>query len=309
MAIAISDAAAAEAESSSVALPGDAVYPESVTATSDGTFYVSSFASGGVIRVRPGEAQGEIWIKPGAFGTRSTFGVLADERSNTLWVCSNDLSALGVPGPSDVPGSALKAFDLKSGEGRLSIPLPTPALCNDIALAPDGTGYVTNTAAPQILRLKPGDHAFEVFATDPRFGPNGKGAGLDGIAFGQDGDLYVNTFSKAELFRVEVKDGAAGRITQLTPSRALKMADGLRPAGDGSFLMAEGGGSLDRVTIVGDAAKIETLHDGIAGGATGVAKVGDTAWVTEGQLAYLLDPSKKGGTPPLPFRIFPVRLK
>ena len=32
------------------------------------------------------------WIKPGAFGSRSTLGVLVDERSNLLWVCSNDVS-------------------------------------------------------------------------------------------------------------------------------------------------------------------------------------------------------------------------
>lgn len=49
--------------------------------------YVSNFAGGGVIRIEPGASPGEVWIAPGAFETRSTFGVLADEASGTLWVC------------------------------------------------------------------------------------------------------------------------------------------------------------------------------------------------------------------------------
>jgi sugar lactone lactonase YvrE len=201
---------------------------------------------------------------------------------------------MGVPGPGDAKGSALAGFDLASGEGKVRVALPGGrALCNDIARGPDGALYVTNTVAPQILRLKPGAQSFEVWANDPALDPQG-GAGVDGIAFGRDGALYVNTFTKAELFRIPVTDGKAGPVERLTPSRPLVLADALRPAGDGSFLMAEGGGKLDR--------------DGIAGGATGVALAGTTAWVTEGQLALVTDPSRKGQAPSLPFRVHAVPL-
>ena len=57
------------------------------------------------------------------FDSRSTFGVLVDERSNLLWVCSNDMSGKGVPGPSSIPGSYLKGFDLSTGEGKISAAL------------------------------------------------------------------------------------------------------------------------------------------------------------------------------------------
>jgi hypothetical protein len=80
----------------SIDLPGDRTFPENITSTKDGTLYVGSIGAGGIIRVKPGAAKAEIWIKPGAFGSRSTFGILAGETSNTLWVCSNDLSARGV---------------------------------------------------------------------------------------------------------------------------------------------------------------------------------------------------------------------
>jgi hypothetical protein len=62
-------------------------------------------------------------------------------------------------------------------------------------------------------------------AAAPRRGP---GLGR----FGGDGNLYVNTFAKGELFRVEVKDGIAGKITKLQPSRPLKFPDGLRSTAD-----------------------------------------------------------------------------
>ena len=43
--------------------------------------------------------------------------------------------------------SALFAFDLKTGVGRISVPFPSkPSTCNDITIGPDGAAYVTNTA-------------------------------------------------------------------------------------------------------------------------------------------------------------------
>lgn len=292
-----------------IALPGEAAYPESITATADGTLYVSNFAGGGVTRIGRGASSGEVWIAPGAFGTRSTFGVLADEASGTLWVCSNDLSALGIPGPSDVKGAALKGFDLKTGAGKISAPFPvSPAICNDIALGSDGAAYVTNTLGPQILRLRPGAQTLEVWKSDPQLAPAGKDAGLDGIAFGTDGNLYVDTFTKAKLFRIDVKDGEAGAVTPLTPSRPLVLTDGLRPLGDGSFLMAEGGGRLDRMTVSGNTATVEVLRDGIAGGVTSAVKVGAMVFVTEGQLAVITEPARRGTKPELPFRVLAVPL-
>jgi len=71
-----------------IEVPGDRAFTESITAGPDGTLYLSSLASGGIGRVKPGASTAEAWIAPGAFGSRSTFGVFADAKSNTLWVCS-----------------------------------------------------------------------------------------------------------------------------------------------------------------------------------------------------------------------------
>lgn len=258
------------------------------------------------MRIKPGAAKAEIWIRPGAFGSRSIFGVFADERSNTLWACSNDLSALGVAIASRERGSFLKGFDLRTGQGKVSAKLPGEhTLCNDIAIGPDGSAFVTNSAAPQILRLPPRGSQLEVWADDPLLAPPAGGAGLDGIAFGVDGSLYVDTYTRGELFRVDVVDGHAGSITRLTPSRPLTLSDAIRPLAGNEFLVIEGAGRLDRMRILGNHALIETLKEGYEV-PTGVAVVGAIAWVSEGQLAYVFDPAKKGESPNLPFRIYSV---
>lgn len=302
--LAILAACSSQSTTKKVQLPGDRAYPESIAATPDGTLYVSSLASGGVWRIKPGGGSAEQWIAPGAYGTRSTLGVLVDEKKNLLWVCSNDVSGQGVPGPGSAEGSHLVAFDLASGEGKQSIAFQgTGNFCNDMAIGADGSVFVTNSLKPQILRLKPGATELKTFIESATFEQPKEGAGLDGIAFGGDGNLYVNTFSNGLFFRVDVKDGAAGAITKLTPPRALSFPDGLRPTGGQSFIMAEGGGTLDRVTVDGDKVDVVTVADGLAG-PTSVALVGDTLWAPEGQLDHLFDP--KTGPPSLPFQVVGV---
>jgi hypothetical protein len=281
---------AARADPASIDLP--VPFPESVTSTSEGVLYVSSFRDGGVLKIAPGSSP-VTFLNPGEHGTRSTFGVLVDEKSGTLWVASNDISAIGVKGPSDVEGSWVKGFDLKSGGApKVSARLPTsPAAANDFAVGDDGTLYVTNVLGPQIFQLKPGAKELEVFVQDDRL----KG-GLDGIAVDESGALIVNTFFTGELFRIDVKAGAPGAITKLKTSRPLKKPDGLRSM-PGGFLMVEGDAdTLDRVTITGDEAKIETVKE--FAGPTGLTVVRDTVWVAEGQLGYLSEPKLKGK--PLP---------
>ena len=97
-----------------------------------------------------------------------------------------------------------------------------------------------------------------------------------------------------------MRDGLPGKITKLRPSRPLKFPDGLRSTGGQTLVMAEGGGSVDRVMVNSDDAEIETVKDGIAG-PTSVALVGKTLWVSEGQLPHLFE-AAKSGPPRLPFR-------
>src|SRR6266853_910007 len=302
------EAAALKVES--IPIPGMKAFPESITSTTGGTLYVGRVGDGGIVRVKPRTAESTIFIQPGASGSRSILGVFADEASSTLWACSNDLSALGGPATGSDTGSALKGFDLKTGYGKRSVLLPGyHAFCNDITVDAKGSVYITDSANPTILKLSPGATTFEVFAKDSAFSaPQSGGAGLDGIAFGNDGNLYVTTYTAGELLRVEVKDGKAGRVTKLSGNRHLQFPDALRVLGDNSFLLIEGSGGLDRVVIRGDAFAVTPIHDGFVT-PTSVARIGTTAWVSEGQLTFFFDPSTKDSSPSLPFRIYAVPLR
>lgn len=289
---------------SPVSIP-DKSFPESVTSTSDGTLYVGSFNNGGVTKVAPG-GKPEQLVKPGTNDSRSTLGVLADEKSGTLYVCSNDLTRFGVAGPSDTKGAWLKTFDLKTGAPKGSFELAdAKSFCNDIVVGSDGTAYVTDTFMPNVYSLKPGGTKLDIWATDPKLAPVGKdGVGLDGIAIGSDGNLYVTTFVPGKLFRIAMKDGKSGEVTELKTSRTLDHADALRAHGDG-LLVIEGAGRLDKVTVKGDEAEIDTIKDGLAEPVS-VTVQGNTGWVAEGKLSYIIGPNK--GKDPGPFKLEPAAL-
>jgi sugar lactone lactonase YvrE len=271
----------------------DKPFPESLSSTPDGSLYIGSLARSEVLKATKGAATAEVWIKPGTNGLQRVLGVLADPKSNTLWVCSSKNPPSGAP-------TALKAFNLKTGAAKGSYDFPGDnTLCNDIAIGPDGTAYASDTIVGSINRLKKGATAFDVWIKDAKL------AGIDGLAFADNNTLVVNTVTTGHLFRIPVsKDGSAGDIAQLKPSQELSRPDGMRPLGKNEFLLIEGAGRLDHVTVDGDNAKIEVLKDGF-NGPTAVTRVGDTAWVLEGKLNYMQDPKLKDQDPG-PFKVYAV---
>lgn len=282
-----------------ITLPGELAYPESLAASSDGTLFIGSAKMGGVLRVTPGSSTPTPWIAPTAFGTRSIFGVLVDERAGTLWTCSNDLASDGIASPGSGSGSALKGFDLKTGAGKVSAPFPGKhPLCNDIAVAKDGRVYVSDEYSARVLRLSADSHSLEVWVSDPQL------ADIDGIAFGADGNLYANTYAGSGLFRIDVQHSTAGKVVKLSTSRPITHPDGMRPVTGNMFLMVEAAGTLDRVSVRNDQALIETIRSNMVG-PSAVTSVGRTAWVAEGQIGVLYD-VKHPKPPKLPFDVVPV---
>src|ERR1700735_3130919 len=83
-AIALTLAGAARA--ADVVVPGATDFPESMSASSDGTLYFSSFGNGRIWRAKPGEAQASEFIKTGSNGFASGLGVFAAGKSKPrLW--------------------------------------------------------------------------------------------------------------------------------------------------------------------------------------------------------------------------------
>ena len=276
-----------------------AVYPESISADSSGTLYLGSI-KGVIFRALPGVGEAQPWIRPDAAnGLLSILGVLVDEKSNTLWVCS---SPAPFRSPPAIGVSALVAFDLSSGKFKASHPLPSPAAaCNDIAVDDAGTVYATDTPNGRILTLAPGGNALAPFAQDAKL------RGVDGIAFAGDGLLYVNNVITQKMLRVNRgADGAFAGLTELTLSQPVKGPDGLRPIAGNRFLQAEGGaGRITEVTISGDAAEITELRGGLTS-SPGVTLSGQIVYALEGKIGYLVDPKLKGQDPgPFVIRAIP----
>ncbi len=275
-----------------ISIPGTGVFPESITSTADGTLYIGSVGQAQVYRVAPGAATAEPFIAPGTGGMKQVFGVLADEGSGTLWVCSNQLGA-GPPGAAPPGPSALHAFDLASGTAKASYAFPAGGMCNDIATAPNGDAYTTDTAGMQVLRLAKGGTALEVWSAKGAFGP--PGGVLDGIAV-VGGRVVANTLRTNKLFAVEVgADGKAGAVTELKLSAPLTAPDGMRPYGADGLLSTDGTGKIQHVTINGADATVHAVKDGLEG-VVSVTAVGKRAYALEGQLGIMM--AAPGTTPP-----------
>ncbi len=295
-AVIVGAAHAAKPPLADVTIDDTQVYPESISSTSDGTLFSGS-VKGIIYRAAPGSSLAKAWITPNEQnGLLAVFGVLADERSGTLWVCSTP-SPLRTPPAVGI--SSVVTFDLKSGKLKGAYPFPAPAsapaaasVCNDITIARDGTAFLSDTSNGRILKLARGGKGLEVFADDARL------KGIDGLVFAGDGTLYVNIVTKGLLLRVDRKqDGSAGAITQLTTSEPLRGPDGFRLVRKNTFLLAEGNGArIDEVTIDADKASIRVLHEGL-NSPTAVTLIGKTVYCNEGKIGYLIDPKLKGQDP------------
>lgn len=242
---------------------------ENLTSSKDGTVFFGSMSKGTIYRAAPNAAQAEPWIKGDAVGMVSVTGLLADDKSNTLWVCSNP------PFGRDVGAGqmALRTFDLKTGAPKGTYSITGGGVLNDIALAKDGTAYVSESFGGRILRLKPRAKEVDVWISDPVL------RGVDGLSFLADGALYVNNFFNGKFSRIVVgKDGAAGPVVEIKISLPFSRPDGLRTSDRNTLLQAESQGRLTEISIDGDKAEVRVIREGL-GGAAGVTQIGVSTYV------------------------------
>lgn len=280
-----------------ITIAGSRVFPESVTSDAAGNIYNGSVA-GTIYRTPAGAGAAEPWIVADAQnGLKSLFGVFADDARGLLWVCSNPNFFARETG-----ASSLRAFDLASGRlsGVYDFPAGEPAACNDIAAAPDGTLWVTETSGGRIFVLGPNANELELFARSEEL------VGVDGIALAGDGTIYINNVRRQLFQRVERgADGSFAGLTTLTTSSPLEGPDGLRSLGGNRFIQAEGqGGRVALIEVSGDTAEMTPVATGLDG-SVGVTVSHGVAYVVEGKINYLFDPALKDESPdPFVIRAF-----
>ncbi len=287
------------AQPADIPIAGERVFPESITADAAGNLYVGSL-TGTIYRASAGADEATPWAQiEQEPGPQSQFGVLADDAHGLLWTCVNPNQFNDPPGSGP---STLQAFSLETGDlaARYEFPEGEPTACNDIAVASDGTVYASETASGRIFTLSPNAESLELFAQEPAL------VGIDGLAFAEDGTLYINNVRDNLVQRVELDgDGDYAGISTLELDDTLSGPDGLRPLGGSRFIQAEGpGGRVAIIDISGDSATVTPVKTGLDS-SPGVTVVDGIGYATEGKIGYLIDPELSDQDPgPFVIRAF-----
>jgi outer membrane protein assembly factor BamB len=284
-------AACATAAAGNVTFADDNIFPESVTALEDGTVIAGSLLQPYIYRAAKGAARAERWIDLTAVGS-ITYGVLADPGKSTLWACTvaNPVPYHRVPPPNQ-RHTTLRAFDLATGAAKGAWPLPgITNACNDITVAHDGTVYASDAGNGQIVRLKPGAGALEVWYKGPET------AVVDGITF-IGPTLYFSHLRTGRIYRMAINpDGSAAAAVELRLSEPLTGPDGMR-AWNGKLYVADNRQNrVVELSLDGDAATVRTLRGGFQV-AAGVAPVAGRLWVAEMKANFWSDPALAGASP------------
>jgi hypothetical protein len=79
-------------------IPGEKIFPESLTSTTDGRVIIGTITGRTIFVVKPGSSNAEAWISPNDETALGVYGVFADEKSQTLWACFSSF-----PGKKDKP--------------------------------------------------------------------------------------------------------------------------------------------------------------------------------------------------------------
>ncbi len=277
-----------------IELPGDAYYPESLSASADGTLFVGSLVTGQVTVFRDGDPAPRVIVGAGS-GVLGVAGVHVE--GDELWICSID--------PTFARATEVRSFGL-DGTAHATYSLGANHFCNDIAFDDAGSLYATDSFSGTVFRLTPGAAVLEPWLVDASLAPAMQGAfGLDGIAF-TGGALYLTKLDTSGIYRVAIEaDGSAGAVTQIAVSPALASPDGMRALDATTLLVVEGVGKLTKLKLSGDAATATVLADDLDM-PTGVVKTRGSAWVSEGQLGRLF--AMPQVSPILPFGVRRVDL-
>jgi hypothetical protein len=282
-----------------VVIDGERVFPESMDAAADGSLFFGSIGNKMLYRAAPGSDKAVAFVQPGTDGLQSVFGVFVDNRSGTVYACSN---AFGGPPGGSAPPATVYAFDLKTGATKGHYPFAAAGgFCNDMATTPDGTLYATDTNNMQVEVLKKGAVTLQVWSgADGSLGK--KGGVIDGISV-LGHRIIVNELAVSKLFSIDIgKDGTAGAPVEITLDRPISRPDGMRSFGKSAVLIVEGGdgGKLEKITFEGNDGKVALIKQGYPDGPVAVTVVGTTAYVCEGQLAVMMRRPGAAGSAPAP---------
>ncbi|MFI9050750.1 SMP-30/gluconolactonase/LRE family protein [Streptomyces sp. NPDC053427] len=192
-------------------LPGDRVYPEGIAADPrTGDIYVGSYTTGAVYKATPGHRAARVFLPSGTDG-RTTANGLKVDRAGRLWVIDSTAGAA--------------VYDLRTRRliARFDVPAGAEPFVNDLAIAPDGSAYLTDSNRGVVYRVTPrqlvraathGGRAALTTAYDlTGVLPNGPAGTLNGIVADPSGRYLLTVdMTGGALYRVDLASGAVRRV-------------------------------------------------------------------------------------------------
>jgi len=212
-------------QAQNISITADKLYPEGTAySKKQNTFFVSSIYSGQVGTLDFSGKYEPFTQDPDLV---ASIGILADEKSNTLFVTNVDNGvAINTNAATAYKLSEIIGYDLTTGKRKFKVDLGklnegNPNFINDLTLDSEGNLYVTNSFSPVIFKIDKNQKA-SIFARNESW--TGEGFNLNGIVYHPDGYLIVAQSNKGLLYRVNIKNPADIRTIK---ADALLGVDGL----------------------------------------------------------------------------------
>ncbi len=136
-------------------------------------------------------------------GLDAVLGLAVDARRRRVYAVSTNGFE---DGARSARRNAVVVYDLGRGRKVARHDVAEALQLNDVAVAADGTLYVSDSEAGSLFRMRPGEHRFALF------GAAGAARGANGVAVAPDGTVYVTLTTG--IGRVEPRDGRLARLPQ-----------------------------------------------------------------------------------------------
>jgi len=311
-ALALSDAKAQsspdpECKASTMILPSGALYPNGIARANNGALYVGLVTSGKILSKRP-DQDWQVFFE----GNEQVFSgttLRLDEKRGLLWGNSPDFIPSGETRPHRI-----FAIETSTGKQRVDVLVPNGGMGNDIALAPDGTVFLTETKNGGILRLQPDTDQLQAIVSDGRLNGGTGGIGAAGIVYLNNQTLIVSNFGTGKLYVVNNVDTETPTLREIQLPRLIENPDGMALAADGSLIVLEnainsGQGRILRIRepLAADLRNIEVLRDGLENPVNLTISPQGCAFISEARIRHRLLPGMEANVPD-EFRILELPL-
>lgn len=284
------------------ALPGDQVFPEGIAYDPvSNSFFTGSTSDGTVFRGDFADGQVTVFSAGGTDGRSAAIGMKVDSRARRLWIAGGATGLLFV-------------YNIDTGEliRNYTTPPVEQTFLNDVALAPNGDAYITDSRRPVLFKVngsgaEPGElESWLDFTGTPVRYAAGAFA-LNGIVVSQDGAHIITIHAgDRKLFRISV---SGKQVSEVDLGGKPQGGDGMVLDGKTLYLLerTETSDRIVRIRMAEDflsGVVLDSFRDDSFAYPTTIVKLDSRMLVVNSQF----NARGTGRTPELPFTVSDIPL-